>query len=124
MKEGREEERAKEGREGNREGENTKCLTFLSGRYHQPLNVKTINNFKQMLNTLVPCSKKLLAAGSSVTPGELKTKPKPNLGLDFNRHTEAWEQPLGQQTAPSFSKVAWSLSPGLGSCLDRDFPKG
>lgn len=105
MEEGREEkrERRKEGREGNREGENTKCLTFLFRRYHQALNMKTINNFKQMLNTLVPCSKQLLAAGRSVMPGELKTKPKPLLDLDFDGHTEAWEQPLGQQTAPSFS---------------------
>lgn len=39
---------------GNREGEKAKSLLFLFKRHHQALAMKTINNFKQMLNTPVP----------------------------------------------------------------------
>lgn len=49
---GKERERKK--RVGNREGEKAESLTFPFKRHHQALTMKTINNFKQMLNTLVP----------------------------------------------------------------------
>lgn len=48
---GKERERKK--RVGNREGEKAESLTFPFKRHHQALTMKTINNFKQMLNTLV-----------------------------------------------------------------------
>lgn len=41
-------------RVGNREGEKAKSLPFLFKRHHQALTMKTINDFKQILNTLVP----------------------------------------------------------------------
>lgn len=50
---GKERER-KESRVGNREGEKASSLPFPFKRHHQALTMKIINNFKQMLNTLVP----------------------------------------------------------------------
>lgn len=62
--------RRKKGREeGRREGK-AKSLPFLSKIHHQVLNTKTIKNFKQMLDTLMPCSRQLHAAGRSAMPGE------------------------------------------------------
>lgn len=69
----REEERErvrKEGREGNREGGKARSLLFLSKRRHQVLNMKIIKNFKQMINTLVPCSRQLCAVGRSCQENE------------------------------------------------------
>lgn len=70
MEGGREGERRNEGREVNREEGKAKSLLFLSKRHHQALYMKTIKNFKQMLNTLVPCSRRLCAAGRSAITGE------------------------------------------------------
>lgn len=60
----------KEGREGNREGRKARSLLFLSKRHHQVLNMKIIKNFKQMINTLVPCSRQLCAVGRSCQENE------------------------------------------------------